>query len=178
LKKCILQNENILSKSNAYEKSNAENVEIFEEVDINDNCDLIENETVTSNKSETEKKQLMQENISNYVTHLYSLGLPDLIITNILESTSNLIFSLIDDIVSLSHLDERQNLAHDFRYAFDNHMTVYKRNKNLPKNFVQPIQKAHGVGMKKKYDSTAQCYRQVPVTRTFTYIPILETLQY
>lgn len=57
-------------------------------------------------------------------------------------------------------------------------MTVYKRNKNLPNNFVQPIQKAHGIRMKRNYDSTAQCYRQVPVTRTFTYVPILETLQF
>lgn len=57
-------------------------------------------------------------------------------------------------------------------------MTIYKRKKNLPKNFVLPIQKAHGIKMKKKYDSTVQCYRQVPVTRTFTYIPLLETLQF
>jgi len=51
-------------------------------------------------------------------------------------------------------------------------MTIYKRNKNLPKNFVQPIQKAHDIKMEKEYDSTAQYYRQVPVTRTFTYIHI------
>lgn len=95
-------------KYNDYEKLNAENVEVFEEIDddINDDsCNSIENETVTSNK--LDKKQLMQENISIYVIHLYSLGLPDLVITNILETTSNLIFPLIDDIISLSHLDER-----------------------------------------------------------------------
>jgi len=150
LKKCILQKENILSTSNDCEKTSDKNVEIFEEININDSCNSIENEIITSDKSDTEKKQLIQENISNYVIHLYSLDLPDFVITNILETTSNLIFPLIDDIISLSHLDKRQNLALNFRYAFENHMTIYKRNKNLPKDFVLPIQKAHGIKMKKK----------------------------
>lgn len=146
----FLQKENILSTSNDCEKTSDKNVESFEEININDSCNSIENEIVTLDKSDTEKKQLMQENISNYVIHLYSLGLPDLVITSILE-TSNLIFPLIDNIISLSHLDERQNLALDFRYAFENHMTIYKRNTN----FVQSIQKVHGIKMKKKYDNTA-----------------------
>jgi len=59
------------------------NVEIFEQININDSCNSIENEIVTSDKSNTEKKQLMQENISNYVIHLYSLGLSDLVMTSI-----------------------------------------------------------------------------------------------
>lgn len=150
LKKCIIQKENVPSTSNDYKNSDVENSDDFKEFDIIDNsCNSIDNKNVVSNESDTEKRQLIQENISNYVIYLYSLGLPDLVITNILETKSNLIFPFIDDLISISNLDERQNLAHDFRYAFENHMTVYKRNKNLPKNVMQPIQKAHGIKIKK-----------------------------
>lgn len=104
--------------------------------------------------------------------------MPDLVITKILETTSNLFFPLIDDMLAISNLEERQNFAHDFKYIYENHITVYRRNKNLPPHFVHPVRKAHGIGIKKKYDSKTQCYKQVPVTRTFTYIPILQTLQF
>lgn len=60
---------------------------------------------------------------------LYSVGLPEVVVTNILEKTSNLIFPLLDDVVSISNLDLRQNFARDFKYAFENYITAYKRNK-------------------------------------------------
>lgn len=103
--------------------------------------------------------------------------MPDLVITNILLETSNLFFPFIDNIISTSNLDERQHLVDDFKYTFENQMTIYKRNKNLLQNVIQPTRKAHGVKMKRKYDRKTQCYKQVPVTCTFTYTSILETLQ-
>jgi len=109
---------------------------------------------------------------------LYSVGLPEVVVTNILEKTSNLIFPLLDDVVSISNLDLRQNFARDFKYAFENYITAYKRNKYFEENCMQPIRKAHGIKIKKKYDSKAQCYKQFPVTRTFTYVPILESLKF
>lgn len=154
LKKCILKKENAPSTSN-----DCEGAQNFEEFDINSDSNSINDLDVTSNKSyteknqltesDTERRQLIEETISNYVIHLYSLGLPDLVITRILETTSNLIFPLIDDMLSISNLDERQNLAHNLRYTFENHVTEYKRNKNLPSNFVQPIRKLMVLELKK-----------------------------
>lgn len=35
----------------------------------------------------------------------------------------------------------------------------------------------HGIRFDKRYDNKAQCYKQIPITSTFTYIPLLETLK-
>ena len=76
---------------------------------------------------------------------LYSLNLPELTITSIVETTSELIFPFLDDIVSISTLTQRQNLADDFRYTFENQIIIYRRNKHFEQNYVQPIRKAYGI---------------------------------
>jgi len=48
---------------------------------------------------------------------------------------------------------------------------------NFLTGIVQPIRISHGIRFDKKYDSEAQCYKQISVTNTFTYIPLLETLK-
>jgi len=74
---------------------------------------------------------------------LYSLNLPELIITSIVETTSELIFPFLDDIVSISTLTQRQILADDFRYIFENQIIMYRRNKHFEQNYVQSIRKAY-----------------------------------
>lgn len=122
-------------------------------------------------------EQDIKQNISNYIMNLYSLKLPELTITKILATMSELIFPLLNNIVSIPNLDERQNLADKFKYSFEGHLNKYGRNKFFEGNIVQPIRVSHGIRFDKKYDSEAQCYKQIPVTSTFTYIPLLETLK-
>lgn len=121
--------------------------------------------------------QNLEKNISDYVLEMYSLGLPELTITKILENTSELILPLLENIVSLPDLEERQNFADRFKYSFQNRLTKYSRNKIFKGNIVQPIRVPHGIRLDKRYDQKDKCYKQIPITSTFTYIPLLDTLK-
>ncbi|XP_074107789.1 uncharacterized protein LOC141533032 [Cotesia typhae] len=52
------------------------------------------------------------------------------------------------------------------------------RNKAFQQLMVQPVKKAHGIRIDKKYDKIQQSYKQLSVTSTFTYVPLLETLTF
>jgi len=65
-------------------------------------------------------KQEIKKYMNNYVMEMYSLGLPELTITKILETTSQLIFPVLENIVSLRNVDERQYLADKLKYLFEN----------------------------------------------------------
>ncbi|XP_074107762.1 uncharacterized protein LOC141533012 [Cotesia typhae] len=52
------------------------------------------------------------------------------------------------------------------------------RNKDFQQLMVQPVKKAHGIRIDKKYDKVQQSYKQLSVTSTFTYVPLLETLTF
>lgn len=71
----------------------------------------------------------IEKYLNNYIVEMYLLGLPELTITKILEMTSELIFPLLENIMSFSNVDERQNLADKFKYLFQNRLTKYNRNK-------------------------------------------------
>lgn len=120
---------------------------------------------------------IMRKKVIGFISKLYSFGLPDTTITSTLELTSDLIFPLLDDIVLSSTLEQRLNLADNFKYAFENQLTKYKRNKIFSETIVQPIKKAHGVRLDQRYDKKNQRYKTVPVTSTFVYIPLLDTLR-
>lgn len=79
--------------------------------------------------------------------------------------------------MSFPNLDKRQNFADKFKYSFQKHVTKYSRNKLFEGNIVQPIRVPHGIRFDKRYDNKVQCYKQIPITSTFTYIPLLETLK-
>jgi len=168
LKKC--QELLNLPSNNEQSYDNEDFAFIFEDYDKPELSENVDNFSYNNNQD-------IKENISNYVMNLYSLKLPELTITKILETMSELIFPFIDNIVSIPNLDERQNLADKFKYSFESHLTKYGRNKFFDGNIVQPIRISHGIRFDKKYDSEAQCYKQIPVTSTFTYIPLLETLK-
>jgi len=168
LKKC--QELLNLPLNNEQSYDNEDFAFIFEDYDKSELNEDVDNFSYNNNQD-------IKENISNYVVNLYSLKLPELTITKILEAMSELIFPFLDNIVSIPNLDERQNLADRFKYSFESYLTKYGRNKFFDGNIVQPIRISHGIRFDKKYDSEAQCYKQIPVTSTFTYIPLLETLK-
>lgn len=56
-------------------------------------------------------------------------------------------------------------------------MNKYSRNKFFEGNIVQPIRVPHDIRLDERYDSKAQYYKQIPITSTFTYILLLETLK-
>lgn len=169
LKKCQ-QLQNLTS--NCEQSYNINNDSALLSIANDNNDELSEEDNFIYNDNENVKKF-----ISNYIMQMYSFGLPELTITKILETTSELIFPLLENIVSLPNLDGRQNLADTFKYSFQNHLTKYSRNKFFQGNIVQPIRVPHGIRFDKRYDSKTQCYKQIPITSTFTYIPLLETLK-
>lgn len=59
-------------------------------------------------------------------------------------------------------------------------MTKYNRRKAFKANsMLEPVKKTHGIRIDQVYDSTLGRYKQVPipVTCTFSYVPILQTLE-
>ncbi|KYM93673.1 hypothetical protein ALC62_15723 [Cyphomyrmex costatus] len=125
-----------------------------------------------------ENNEDIKQNIFHYVTNLYLLKFPDLTITKILAAMSELIFPLLDNIVSIPDLNKREDLANKFKYSFENYLTKYGRNKFFKGDMNEPIQVSHGIRFDKKYDNETQRYKQIPITNTFTYIPLLKTLQF
>ncbi|XP_070519717.1 uncharacterized protein [Cardiocondyla obscurior] len=109
--------------------------------------------------------------------HMLFDGLPELTITKILESTSELILFLFYNIITFSNFYERQTHADTVKYLFLNYVTKYGRKKIFEENIVQSIRIPHGIRLDKRYDSKTQSYKQISITSTFSYVPLLETLK-
>lgn len=137
-------------------------------------ADSIQSET---KNTQDNNNKLIQENVSCYVSKLYSLGLPESSITSILESTSELFFPVLDEVVMLSALHLRKELATKLSQTFENQVIQYRRRKFFEGATVQPLKKSHGVRMDQRYDRQRQRYISTNVTSTFAYVPLMETLR-
>jgi len=93
LKKC--QELLNLPLNNEQSYDNEDFAFIFEDYDKSELNEDVDNFSYNNNQD-------IKENISNYVVNLYSLKLPELTITKILEAMSELIFPFLDNIVSKS----------------------------------------------------------------------------
>lgn len=58
------------------------------------------------------------------------------------------------------------------------YLTKHKRKKIYEKHMVRPIEKSCRVRMEHNFDSQLRIYKTVPLTCTFTYVPIIDTLQF
>lgn len=142
-----------------------------------DNDESVEGIQTDDNNIHCDKNLIIEKNVSSYVSKLYSFGLAETTITSILESTAELIFPILDELVNSSQFEQRKNLADQLKHPLENQVTKYRRDKIMQEAIVQPVKKAHGIRMDQVYDKISQHYKTVPVTSTFTYIPLLETLR-
>lgn len=92
-----------------------------------------------------DKNNEMHQKVLTYVLSLYALGFPESTITTLLKKTSELIFPLLDDIVSTPELEKRKDLAVSFKEPFESQSSKYKRNKGFQHTIVHPVHKSHGI---------------------------------
>lgn len=154
-----------------------EAMEIAEEND-NDNLSTKSDASDASDASyELPLFNINKDKVINYTKFLYSLKLPDSTITKVIEGATVFFFSMFDEIVSLENLSDRQNVAEQYKSYLENQISKHNREK-IFKDTIKPIRKAHGIRTDRKFDKEMQLYKSVVVTRTFSYVSILETINF
>lgn len=108
--------------------------------------------------------------VESYVSKLYALGIPDTTIQLIVNCTSDLFEVLLEKYPHFTH--------NQIKEVFHNYRSKHIRNCHFNDLIVKPVEVPIGVRFDQKWNKTTQQYNQVPVTCTYTYIPILETLQF
>ncbi|XP_063918286.1 uncharacterized protein LOC135133729 [Zophobas morio] len=118
--------------------------------------------------SNTNQKSL-SDYCASYVSSLYSLGLPDSTIQNILEMNEKLL-KIISD-TRISSTIAVQN-------AFSDINTKYKRELYFKKHIVEPIEIPIGIRYDQIWNKEKFVYEQILMSCHFMYVPILKTLQF
>ncbi|KAF2891516.1 hypothetical protein ILUMI_14657 [Ignelater luminosus] len=105
---------------------------------------------------------------SGYVSKLYSLGLPDLTIQTIIESTEDLLNAF-----QQPNVNQQELIA-----AFSHFNSKHKRECYFKEHIVEPVEINIGIRYDQVWDKENLVYVQVPISRSFTYVPIIETLKF
>lgn len=157
IRTCILNKENH-SKSNVeFGRRVCEVHEI--DTDINNfNQSLVSHNLRTS----------LNDYSSSFISTLYAHNLPNWTIQKVIDASEDLLKVFVNNAI-----DKEQ-----MQTAFLNFNSKHKRRKFFKQHIVEPVEVSLGTRFDQKWNKERHVYEQVPVTSTFTYIPILDTLKF
>lgn len=176
IKKCPLKRKHYLNNSdpnhsNAFTPGQCslhDTVKNIDEYDCHNNDGkVVEEHAVENNDGQVVPDRL----IESYVSKLYALGIPDSTIQVIVNCTSELFDTLLET-------NPQVNVPKQFKNLFQNYRSKHIRDCHFNDLIVKPVEIPIGTRFDQKWNKTTKQYNQVPVTCSFTYVPILETLKF
>lgn len=182
---CTTKNPNNLTEiephviaHDADEDLSITNTNTNNELNINTN-NLSTNTFVSSNFSDTDNNDF-SDSLLMFIRNLYSSGIPDLTIDKILQCVFQLVSPVFEKL--LENVDTSNficwQIASTFLNSFEQYFTKYKRQKIYDQHIVRPVEKSCGVRLDQRFDSKLRIFKMVPITCTFTYVPIIDTLKF
>lgn len=107
--------------------------------------------------------------VESYMSKLYALGIPESTIQLIINCTSELIETLFET---------KPQCPEEFKNLFQNYRSKHMRDSHFKNLVVKPVEVPIGLRFDQKWNKTTKQYNQVPITCSYTYIPIFETLKF
>lgn len=114
-----------------------------------------------------------------FIFNLISLKIADSLTQSIIHGLKDLLHYLLEDILDRTknlNSDLLQHIVREYNKALNIFDTIYKRKKYFASQIVNPKKIAIGTHYKQIWNSKFSLYVQNPVTTTFSYISLLETL--
>lgn len=106
---------------------------------------------------------------SSYISKLYSMNLPDSSIQSIVDSTRDMLKFCLTSNVNSELIDA----------TFSEYRSKFKREQFFKNYIVEPVQVPfNGMRYDQKWNKEKCGYEQIPISTSFMYIPILNTLKF